>query len=366
MISLNRALRLMLSAGLVVCAVIVGCSRTYDGREPAYDVSGNPQKFPSQAVQLIDGIESERLATFDQITEQFGELYMAYPELLGDASWTEVIGRVGARLRHRSDELLARGASAYARIAEYYAVAAQTCPTDSSLAERARLFQTWKFDLSDATSAATQMSSDAGDQRSVADRIDLLTRFALRDSLHFRFAKEYLTGGMFTDGEVDSIRSSGSSVLAAAADRALLAALGLQPVSFDSALVRFAQPSIEIPAVRLTPLAADSFRIEVYFLPNERVTSSLEISFWVETPDSMLPIDKQPRFPYHFRPVRPTSSWEPGKIAVGLYSFDFRYPISAVLLGLYSQHDGQVRNVPVTGTSVELARIPLSVDQSGI
>ncbi len=343
-----------------VALMFAGCG--YDGKEPPYDCDRNPANFPEVAVDFLRSIEGGYLHTADEISERFSAIYTAHPSLLSDRTWNNVTQRLGIRLRYRADRLVQDGLLQFAQAADYYAVAAQTHPTDSALAAQARLFSTWRTAVADSTFDIPRLAAREDlTPEVVTFKLAALTRFALCSDAHLQFARQYLAGALFPPDIIAHFKSSGAAGLSPA-DGALLCALGLMGADIDTAVVRFRQPDIEVSAVRVTPTAADSFRIEIYFLPREPIPADLGISLWVETPDSVLPADKQPRFPFDFMPTPPTSTWPAGEVAVALRHISFGYPVSAVLLGLYDTTSGRAVYLPFDGPGGDRVRIPIPPD----
>lgn len=349
---------------VVVCLIalaLVGCG--YDGKEPPYDCDRNPGNFPEVAVDFLRGIEGGYLHTADEITQRFAAIYTAHPSLLGNKTWREITQRLGLRLQYRADRLVEDGLLQYAQAADYYAIAAQTRPTDSLLATRALLFATWRAAAADSTLDIPRLAVHEDlTPEIITFKIAALARFALGSDTHFQFARQYLAGALFPADLVDHFRTGDAAASLSPPDCALLAALGLMPAEIDTTVVRFRQPDIEVSAVRVARTAPDSFRIEIYFLPRQPIPVDLGISLWIETPDPVLPPDKQPRFPFDFVPTRPTSSWAEGEVAVALRHISFGFPVSAVLLGLYDTTSGHPVYLPIDGSRGDRIRIPIPLD----
>jgi len=343
-------------AGVLAAAVIfLACSGEYDGAKPAYDTARNPGQFPPPATALLDDLEAGRLRGYDETTERFADLYTAHPALLGDPGWSGVIDRLGLRLTWRGDQLVREGLLQYAAAADLYRLAAQTRPKDSLLSERAELFAAWQEAV--GRGAVDPVCLAAPGRGGAAEKLEALTGFALAGARQFRFAEQYLAAALFDRATLDSLRRA-EAAGPTAAERALRAALGAGPSPADPPLASFRQPAVDLIAVRLTPAAADSFCLEAYFLPRAKVSADLDITCRLETPDPVLSAEQQPRFPYDFRPVRPSSMWAPGRIAVGLYRGTFPHPVSAVLIGLHEMREGRTVALPL-GDRSTLCRVPV-------
>lgn len=341
---ITRATRIFF-CGLLLLMVSLTCSGEYDGSDPVYDTTRNPEGFPEPAVALLQDIETGRLRVYEAVTERFADLYTTNPSLLGDPAWSAVVDRLGIRLRRRADQMVRDGLLQYATAADLYLLAAQTRPADSILSIRSRLFGVWREVAADSNIDLAELTSDSRENAAIRQKLDFITGFSLRDRLHYQFAREFLVSAMFDRTTVDSLRQNVASSGLPAADQALLASFGLAPPPSANPEASFREPSVDLLAVRLTRVAMDSFRLETYFLPQERIRTDLGVTCWVETRDSLGMAGRQLRFPYDFRPIEPTLSWDSGKVAAGLTHFSFHYPISAVYIGLREDRDGEVAPV---------------------
>jgi len=326
--STNRTRLLLFMLSIFACgALLPGCS--YDPREPVYDTRANPKGFPQKAIDMLDGIEAGRLKTYDAITNGFADIYMAHPGLLGSKDWEQVVRRLGARLVYRADRLVSDGLLQYGQAAEFYRVAAEIRRReDSALEYKATQFETWSEFASDSLFDPHRLQGEFDTDY----RMDLLTRFALADSLHHAFARDYLAPELFPESGADLVSLVANRP---AADLALLASVSDYPGDSLAAQGSFVGRSIELVAWRLTPLADTVYRFEAYFRTDRPIDRKLGISLRVETPDPNLRADQQPVFPYDFEPLSGSDGWTAGQIAVATRTFAFAWPISAVRIGLY-------------------------------
>ena len=346
----------------LVCALCLsGCS--YDSSDPVYDTVANPKGFPVKAIALLDGIESGELAGYEQITEAFGDLYTTHPVLLGDPDWTEIIERLGPRLEYRADLLIQDGLLQFGQAADYYALAAQIDRSDSALGEKARLFGTWRQALADSLYDIHRLLPDNLDPAGAVYRINSLLQYALVDSLHFLFSREYLAREFTRSVEP---RALDTLVPLTRPDRALLAALRVRDMPPDSVIASFGEGAVELLSYRLVTENSDTTRrFEAYFYVHESLPSDYTIALRIESPDTLLSAARQPEFPFDFAPVRPTTQWQPGEVALGLHRFPFAFPVSAVSIGLYTQDPNGPAYLTPAGTSAETVRIPVSSSGEG-
>ncbi len=326
--SINRTRLLLFTLSIFAVGLLVsGCG--YDPREPVYDTKVNPKGFPQKAIDMLDGIEAGRLKTYDGITDSFAGIYMAHPGLLGSKDWEQVVRRLGARLVYRADRLVSDGLLQFGQAAEFYRVAAEIRrKEDTALSDRAQQFEAWSEFASDSLFDPHRLQGEFDTDY----RIDLLTRFALIDSVHHAFARDYLAPELFPESAADLVSLVADRPMA---DRALLASVTSYPGDTLPAQASFVGRSIELVAWRLAPLADTVYRFEAYFRTDRPIERKLGVSLRVETPDTNLPADKQPVFPYDFEPLSGSDGWTAGQIAVATRTFAFTWPISAVRIGLF-------------------------------
>lgn len=343
----------------LVC--LSGCS--YDPSDPAYDTAANPKGFPVKAIALLDGIESGELARYEQITDAFGDLYTTHPVLLGDPDWSEIIERLGPRLEYRADLLVQDGLLQFGQAADYYALAAQIDGSDTALGEKARLFGTWRQALDDSLLDINQLLPDNRDPADAVYRISSLLQYALVDSLHFLFSREYLARELTRAVEPPALDTL---VPLARPDRALLAALQVRDMPPDSVVASFGEGAVELLSYRLVTEDSDTTcRFEAYFYVHESLLSDYTIALRIESPDTLLSAARQPEFPFDFAPARSTTQWQPGDVALALHRFPFAFPISAVSIGLYTQDPSGPTYLTPAGRSAETVRIPISSSGEG-
>ncbi len=345
-----RIAALFLSGLLLFSLLLSGCG--YDPREPAYDTRSNPKDFPQKAIELLDGIEAGRFQTYDAITNEFADLYMAHPGLLGNEDWNEVITRLGTRLVYRADRLVSDGLLQFVQAADFYAVAAQVHRTDTALARKSHLFAAWKAFVSDSTFDPHRLQG-AFD----ADyRLALLRRFALADSTCHRFACNYLAAELFPEsaGDLSTLMANHPVT-----DYALLASLGALDGDSLGSEASYVDGAIELVGYRLEPLDDTLYRFEAYFRLNRPVDYPLGVSLRIETPDPNLPEGKQPVFPYDFGPLCAARGGD-GAIASAARTVAFAWPIAAIRIGVYElAATGPVILQP-DGVSGQRVRFPVS------
>ena len=347
-------------AVLLLVFTIVGCG--YDPDKPVYDTANNPEHFPDAAVSLLQTIESGKLQNYDQITESFADLYTQNPELLDNESWKDIIDRLGAKFRYEADELLKKGPEDYSQVASLYLLASFARPDDRKVQERARLFTMWTDAMEDTTLA--RLVEKSGGNMSMAGKLELLRHFEVSDSLSRRFAFEYLrhqlfelhTGGRLEPSVVKSLSPANQSLVAYADLTNLLP---------DSNVAVFETPTIDLAAVNLVPLRSGWYRLELYFVPREHITTDYTIAVRVLTGDSTLPqLSKTSNFlPFDFDPHLPMSQWAPGKMMLVAKRLYYTGDFSEIQVGLYERGTTPAQFVPISGSDEQLATIPVTMKE---
>ncbi len=348
---------------LVSLCVLLAAGCGYDPRDPVYDTAENPQSFPDDACRLLDRIEAGQLASFDLITEAFARLYTERSDLLENEQWRRVINRLGGKFAYRADQLLERGVDYYSQAAGLYALAAFARPDDGSVLEKSRLFAAWLSMVRDLDSAGVSMPLTG----ELSDRIEFTKHFVLGDSLERRFARQFLIERFLQErlsGQGDDVSTMAEW---SRANRAFLAHVGLCETPADSPLARFEHPHIDLVAYSIVPLATNTYRAELYFVPREMIRDdySLTVRLDALATDTVLAEPVSSHFlTTDFTPLSPTSRWGRDKVAVAVGEFVYGRAIAAMSVGLYLESDGERQYLSPAGHEPGLIELPISVPPS--
>jgi len=341
---------------LLTALLFSGCG--YSPDKPVYDTAGNPDDFPKLALQLLDRIEDDQLASFESISEAFGQLYTEHSDLLDNDAWKSVIDRLGARFACKGDQTLEGGLDSYTQTAGYYVLAAFARPKDQEIGKRGRLFSTWLEMAADSGAAALidSLSSDAP----VSRRLRLIKRFALADSLHMEFARQYLSNELFGAG-FGGITPSQRDELTKQ-EKALAAHLGLVEITHDSKLVSFDNGTIDLVCTDISPVDPNVYLAVFYFYPHTNPGRDYTVLFRINTVDSSLRTSADPlRFvPFDFEPETPTSQWEKGQLAVAYRTIQFLGPIREISIGLMDKSVNPPQFLAPAGTNDKTYHLVLS------
>lgn len=336
---------------LMLLFLLTSCGINPD--EPVYDTENNPEKFPHQAVSLVENVQSGQLEESSAIIDAFAELYSTNPDLLGNDEWKEVVLKLGIKLRHKADQLARKGILNYSKAAGLYHVACFARPNDTRILAMDKLFSRWQGEVSDSlvSLAATERSGNA-DLGIIIAEIEQLRRFQFADSLSTEFARLYLHDQLFKPLTTDRNRANAMIDSLSQSERAFLNLIGVSDRPLGNILGRFDQPKIDLVAVDLIKLSGSEYRAEVYFLPGEPISDNLTVAFWVDSPDSILSgqVGNASYFPYDFAPLEASSTWPADQISVASRRFSFDWPIKAVSVGLYSQSENDVRFLPIVSS----------------
>lgn len=353
-------------AVLLLAALVAGCG--YDPDKPVYDTAKNPDNFPDPAISLLVSIQSGKLDSYDAITDSFAELYTQNPELLDNESWKEIIDRLGEKFRYEADELLKKGPEDYSRTASLYLLASFARPDDKRVQERARLFTTWTDAMEDTTLA--ELVERSGGHMSLEGKLELLRHFEVADSLSRRFAFGYLRHQLFELHSGGRLETSVVKSLTPA-NQALVSYADLTDLVPDSNVAVFENPKIDLVALNLVSLNDGWYRLELYFVPRERITKDYTVAIHIPTGDSTLPQlggGALNFLPFDFEPQEPTSQWTPGKVLLLAKRLYYTGDFAAIRIGLYERGTKPVQFVPISGSDEQLVVIPVSTlegDNSG-
>jgi hypothetical protein len=327
---------------LLIVALLVGCG--YDPEKKVYDTAKNPDGFPSKALQLVDGVESEQLASFDTITTFFADLYTEHPQLLDNPDWRVVVGRLGAKFKFKAEQLSAQGPSMFDRAADFYTLATFARPDDQRLAARKSLFATWEKAQDDSLVSPALMSESH--PATLAQKLPLLKYFMLSDSTHRQFGQEYLLPQLLDVRTVSTALKSDSESGLATPDRCFLLNLGFKGRVPATTLATFAEPKIDLVSVRISHQNGNWYAAEMYFMPRERISADFHVAFRLAVADSSK-INFSTLRMLDFLPEDRSSSWKPGAMAAAYRRFTYDGPPMYVQVGLYEKSADSVHFVPL-------------------
>ncbi|MCK4632869.1 MAG: hypothetical protein KAT79_06325, partial [candidate division Zixibacteria bacterium] len=103
----------------LLLALVAACGSNGSG-DTSYNTKTNPRNFPQLAIDLLDNIESGKLADYDAIVGAFGELYIDHSDLLDNTAWQSVVNQLGHHFRQRADSLAGEGVGHYSTAAGMY------------------------------------------------------------------------------------------------------------------------------------------------------------------------------------------------------------------------------------------------------
>ncbi|MEW6050446.1 MAG: hypothetical protein AB1644_05210 [Candidatus Zixiibacteriota bacterium] len=343
-----------------IFVVLSGCG--YDPETPVYDTTKNPDKFPSPALSLLDGVRSGSLDSYDTVVASFGNLYTGNPELLDDYRWRKVIERLGVQFKFKAEQAAEAGIVGFARAAQFYGLASMARPHDERLRNRQELFAGWIQAISDSI-----IPGDFDPEKvklSEADELALLKYFVLGDTLHREFARQYLIPELLVINPLDKPASTENI---SSADRLFRVLLGLKQESPHGRIGVFSDPPIDLVAAQITRQSGDWCAAEFYFVPHESLTVNYTVAFRIQAADSSAKggtlADSQDLV-FDFRPVVPTSRWKSGEPAGVYRRFRYAGPAVELQLGLYERGADSAHFVRVLETGERFLTLPTSTFQS--
>lgn len=331
---------------VTVCLLILaGCG--YDPEQPVYDTAANPDRFAPAACELIDQIESGRLAEYEAIAAGFGQLYSRLPSLLDNFAWQLVVSRLGLKFRHQADSLVLLGSGRFTQAAGLYALASFARPDDAGIARTKDLFNPWR----ESPGLPPGLTLKNAPARLIPP---LLRRFLLADSLHLEFARKYLMQPIEARGLNCEQIPEISRV-----DRTFLSYLGWPGCKADSVIAGFGQPSIELLAIAFAPTGANQYRAEMYFRPRGPIPDDLLVTLRIRQAKASRRSDDGAGTyaPFEIRPNEPTSRWQVGRIAVVHQQIELWRAPHKLAIGLFRPGDGTF--LSVDGSDDGLVRIDL-------
>ena len=336
----------------IICLLAISCG--YDPDRPVYDTTLNPDGFPSDALAVLTAIESDSLSGYTAITDAFGQLYSARPELLDNADWQGVIQRLGASFRYKADRLAAKGLSHYTQAAGLYTLAAFARPSDSRSVQQRDLFDIWVRAIEDSLVSDSLIRSNKG--LGLIPRLRIAKAFVLDDSLSALFANRYMIPPLFYANPQLNLLNIKVLDSLSAPDRAFAAHLNLVQKPGRGRLAAFSNPGIDLLAAEIIPAGPGTWRAAFYFEPRQEIDSGLSVAFRLKvinptaTGSGEITLD--------FQPVTPTNRWKSGKVAVAFRTFQYAGPPVESLVGLYDNGHEHPRFLALEGTLEGLHRLP--------
>ncbi len=340
----------------LLVALIAGCG--YNPESPVYDTAKNPDDFPQQALQLLNNIEDTTWTSYDKITGAFADLYTEHSELLDNDDWRHVIDRLGEKFRYRADQYMERGPAGYTQAAAYFQLASFARPSDKKAHEAARLFSTWSDMVED--SILTYRFTTDSHGPTVEQKVRLLRHFELGDSLHQSFADKYLKYQLF-EGMLSGRRLPDSITgRLPDADQVFLSYEGLASDYSPDILARFQNPSIDLLAANLVPLKPGWYRVELYFLPKQKLPRNYTIAVRVPVNDTAAVADSTGFLPFDFEPVEPMVEWPMDQVKAVAKQIYVETPPSEIRVGLYERPSSPTKFVKIEGTDQSLVTLTVS------
>jgi hypothetical protein len=346
--------RALVGAGLLLLT-LAGCG--YNPDKPVYDTTLNPDGFPQDAVAVLYEIEVDSLSGYAAITDAFGTLYSAQPELLDNKDWQIVIHRLGASFRYKADKLVAQGFSNYSTAAGLYTLAAYARPNDTRSTDQRDLFEVWERATEDSLIPDTLFQQGKGP--GLVTRLKLAKAFVFGDSVSGVFASRYLIPPLFYSNPQFNLLNVKVLDGLSNPDRAFASYLGLVQKPGRTRLAAFASPSIDLLAAEIIPAGPGEWRAAFYFVPRQKIDSDLTVAFRLKVDNSATPGTGD--IPLDFRPATPTSRWRSGKVAVAFRKFQYGGSPVDVFVGLFDNAVAHPRFVELEGTVAEMHRLPSSV-----
>lgn len=333
---------------------LTGCG--YNPDKPVYDTKANPDNFPQASLTLLDNVESGHLDDYSTISEAFGELYMNHPDLLDNDKWQKVINTLGIKFRYKAEQMAAKGVEYYTRAKGLYTLASFARPNDLQLKDISRLFSVWQESLEDTT---LSIYKEAKLKQNLTYQLTRVKRYVFGDSLQKEFAKQYLIEQVISPLVKDN---PGDTDNLSVADQAFLSVLELGKLTDVKSLVKFTKPSCDLIAYELLKNGHDSYKVILYFIPEEKINEELNISFRIDTHYTDMPDEYEQRtgeHPFDFIPENPSNTWLPRQVNAVWYDFTFQVPINAFFAGLYSIIDGETIHVDIADTDENMKRLPV-------
>jgi hypothetical protein len=340
----------LLGAG-VISFLLSACG--YDPNRPVYDTTLNPDGFPVEALTVLKYIHADTTADYSAITGAFGNLYASRPDLLENRDWQAVIQKVGALFRYRADRLVSIGPSRYTRAAELYTLAAFARPTDTRATEQRDLFEYWTRAVEDSLVSDSMFT---GSRRpGLTARLRIAKAFLFDDSLSALFAGRYLIPPLFySNPQFNSLNVAVLDSLSAA-DRAFAAHLNLVQKFGRGRLTTFSGPGVDLIAAEVIPLGRDRWCAALYFVPRQKIDSSLTVALRVRRLGQ--PGAAPMEMTLDFQPTTPTNSWKSGRVTVAFRKFHYSGPPPEIVMGLYD-NPAKPRFVEIEGSAERLYSLP--------
>ncbi|PWB70850.1 hypothetical protein C3F09_08620 [candidate division GN15 bacterium] len=342
------------------CIVAIGLSLAGCGYNPdtaVYDTLANPDGFPQPALNLINGIEKNQLATYNAITDAFSELYSTRPDLLDNTGWEKIVSRLGIKFRMRADSLAALGITHYRHAGELYTLAAFARPQDNQVQERRDLFDAWEKAVRDSV-IDTGRFADANNP-GISERLAVLKYFLMGDSVRRRFGQEYLLQQVLDLDSVEAALKPSSTHPLKAVDRCFLAVIGLKKYSGNDQIVTFAEPEVDLIAAQIKRESGHWYSAELYFIPHEKLSDDYSVAFRVSERDSAGGVSPTP-VTLDFRIQPAASTWLPGEIYGTYRRFLCDGSPVRIEVGLYAHRGDRIEFIPVRETGKPLYQLPPS------
>jgi hypothetical protein len=340
---------------IALLALVAGCG--HDPNTSVYDTIGNPEGFPPQALRVIDAIDKGQLASYQAITDAFGELYSTRPDLLDNSQWEKIVTLLGVKFRLRADTLAARGTAYFEDAAKMYTLAAFARPQDEKIQARKQLFEVWDRAVNDSViNASTGVTPGLS---GLDGQLAMLKYFLYGDSLQQAFAKDYLWPQALSLDSVDAALKPSAVRPLSPIDRCFLSVVGFRHFMPETRLTSFAEPQIDLVAARVARRTGNWYDAELYFVPREDLARDYIVAFRVTQSDSTGALSQE-RLSLDFHPGLRTNRWKAKSLNVAYRRFVLTGPLRDIEIGVYELKADSTHFIPMRDSGRPLFTLPAS------
>lgn len=342
-----------------IMLLALGCGQ--DPAKSVYDTKTNPEGYPGRACLMLEQIESGELASYDDITTNFGQLYSTFPELLDNQQWLQLIEKLGVKFRFRADQLVDSGVVWYREASKLYTLAAFARPMDERLQHRNAMFSTWEKGILD--SVIPPNFDPAAFPLSVKEQLHILRYFMLDDSIHQQFATEFLIPRILNRHAAEAAMKVVGPEQLSVIDKCFLTTLGFKYRGPSQTIANFAEPAIDLIACQVLPQPNGWYHAEFYFTPRESLKTDYTVAMRVATPDTTAadPRTTFRQLSFDFHPTRPTQTWKAGELSPAYRRFAFPGEVSQVAIGIFEKVGDSTHFVSLRDTGEPILILPRTV-----
>lgn len=345
-----------------ILVILGGCGQ--DPSKSVYDTKTNPEGYPARACLMLEQIESGELATYDDITTNFGQLYTSFPELLDNLQWQQLIEKLGVKFRYRADQLVDSGVVWYREASKLYTLAAFARPLDERLQHRNSMFATYEKAVQD--SVIPPNFDPVTVPIEVPDQLRILRYFMLDDSIHQQFAGEFLVPRILNRHAAEAAMKVVGPEQLPVIDKCFLTTLGFKYRGPGQPMASFAEPAIDLMSCQIARQPNGWYHAELYFVPRESLKVDYTIALRLAIPDSSAanPATTFRQLSFDFHPSRSTQTWKAGELAPAYRRFAHPGEISQVAIGIYEKSADSTHFVSLRDTGEPILVLPRSVIKS--